>query len=115
MNQAKATVTQMIGQYRSAMQNIFTINLRSATLPNPVGLESAMRNHQTNDFPTLTSSFGITYGGVPTATEASPADRPMMDMDDALAVDNLKTLKQTHPPTDLTLQPPTTIATPPSK
>ncbi len=68
INQAKATVTQMIGQYRSAMQNIFTINLRSATLPNPVGLESAMRNHQTNDFPTLTSSFGITYGGVPFLT-----------------------------------------------
>src|SRR6266704_3532036 len=74
INQAKATVTQMIGQYRSAMQNIFTINLRSATLPNPVGLENAMRNHQTNDFPTLTSSFGITYGGVPTTTEASQAD-----------------------------------------
>src|SRR6266851_4562719 len=71
INQAKATVTQMIGQYRNAMQNIFSINLKSATLPNPVGLENAMRNHQTNDFATLTSSFGSTYGGVPTAVEAS--------------------------------------------
>src|SRR5229473_3572341 len=104
INQAKATVTQMIGQYRSAMQNIFTINLKSATLPNPVGLENAMRNHQTNDFPALTSSFGITYGGVPTTTEASPADRTMMDMDDALAVDNLKTLKESDAAGDLTLQ-----------
>src|SRR6266704_127199 len=73
INQAKATVTQMIGQYRSVMQNIFSINLKSATLPNPVGLENAMRNHKTNDFATLTSSFGSTYGGVPTAAEASPA------------------------------------------
>ena len=104
INQAKATVTQMIGQYRSVMQNIFSINLKSATLPNPVGLENAMRNHKTNDFATLTSSFGSTYGGVPTAAEASPADRTMMDMDDALAVDNLKTLKESDAAGDLTLQ-----------
>src|SRR6266404_5195222 len=103
INQAKATVTQMIGQYRNTMQNIFTINLKSATLPNPVGLENAMRNHQTNDFPTLTSSFGSTYGGLPT-TAASPADRTMIDMDDALAVDNLKTLKASDAAGDLTLQ-----------
>jgi hypothetical protein len=104
INQAKATVTQMIGQYRSAMQNIFTINLKSATLPNPTALENVMRNHQTNDFASLTSSFGNTYGGIPTATQASPADRTMMDMDDALAVDNLKTLKESDAAGDLTLQ-----------
>jgi len=104
INQAKATVTQMIGQYRSAMQNIFTINLRSATLPNPTALENAMRNHRTNDFGSLTSSFGSTYGGLPPTTEASPADRTMMDMDDALAVDNLKTLKESDAACDLTLQ-----------
>jgi hypothetical protein len=83
INQAKTTVTQMIGQYRSLMQNIFNINLKSATLPNPVALENAMRNHQTNDFVSLASSFGSTYGSVPNATAASPADRSMMDMDDA--------------------------------
>jgi len=104
INQAKATVTQMIGQYRSVMQNIFTINLKSATLPNPIGLENAMRNHQTNDFGSLTSSFGSTYGGLPTTTAASPADRTMIDMDDALAVDNLKTLKESDAAGDLTLQ-----------
>jgi hypothetical protein len=104
INQAKATVTQMVGQYRNLMQNIFNINLKSATLPNPSALENAMRNHQTNDFATLTSSFGNTYGGVPNTTVASPADRTMMDMDDALAVDNLKTLKESDAAGDLTLQ-----------
>jgi hypothetical protein len=104
INQAKAMVTQMIGQYRSVMQNIFSINLKSATLPNPVGLENVMRNHQTNDFASLASSFGNTFGNVPTATAASPADRTMMDMDDALAVDNLKTLKMSDAADDLTLQ-----------
>jgi len=104
INQAKAMVTQMIGQYRGLMQNIFSINLKSATLPNPIGLENAMRNHQTNDFASLTSSFGTTYGSVPNTTAASPADRTMMDMDDALAVDNLKTLKMSDAADDLTLQ-----------
>jgi hypothetical protein len=104
INQAKAMVTQMIGQYRSVMQNIFSINLKSATLPNPTALESAMRNHQTNDFTSLTTSFGNTYGSVPNTTGASPADRTMMDMDDALAVDNLKTLKMSDAADDLTLQ-----------
>ena len=104
INQAKAIVTQMIGQYRSRMQNIFSINLKSATLPNPISLENGMRNHQTNDFASLTTSFGNTYGGVPNTTAASPADRTMMDMDDALAVDNLKALKMSDAAGDLTLQ-----------
>src|SRR5258708_38360436 len=86
------------------MQSIFNINLKSATLPNPVALENVMRNHQTNDFGRLTSAYGNTYGSVPTVTAASPADRTMMDMDDALAVDNLKTLKESDASDDLTLQ-----------
>ncbi len=103
INQAKAMVTQIIGQYRRLMQNIFNINLKSATLPNPTALENVMRNHHANDFASLTASFGSTYGGVPTTTGASPADRMMMDMDDALTVDNLKTLKESDAADDLTL------------
>ncbi|MHB8412700.1 MAG: hypothetical protein ACYDDI_12260 [Candidatus Acidiferrales bacterium] len=104
INQAKTMVTQMIGQYRSLMQSIFSINLKSATLANPAALENVMRNHQINDFASLTSSFQSTYGSVPAAAAASPADRTMMDMDDALAVDNLKTLKESDAADDLTLQ-----------
>ena len=94
----------MIGQYRGLMQNIFSINLKSATLPNPIALENVMRNHQTDDLAALTTSFGNTYGSVPTATAASPADRTMMDMDDALAMDNFKTLKESDSADDLMLQ-----------
>lgn len=104
IHQSKAMVTQMIGQYRSLMQSIFNINLRSATLPNPTTLENVMRNHQTNDFSQLTITFGKTYGALPTATAAGPADRTMMDMDDALALDNLKTLKESDAADDLTLR-----------
>ena len=86
------------------MQNIFSINLKSATLPNPIALENIMRNHQTGDLAALTTSFGNTYGSVPTTTAASSADRTMMDMDDALAMDNFKTLKESDSADDLTLQ-----------
>jgi hypothetical protein len=104
INQARALVTQMIGQYRALMQSIFSINLKSATLPNPIALENVMRNHQTGDLAALTTSFGNTYGSVPTTTAASSADRTMMDMDDALAMDNFKTLKESDSADDLTLQ-----------
>ncbi len=104
INQAKALVTQMIGQYRNLMQSIFSINLKSATLANPTALENVMRNHQTGDLAALTTSFGNTFGSVPTATTASPVDRTMMDMDDALAMDNLKTLKESDAADDLALQ-----------
>jgi len=104
IKQAKAMVTAMIGQYRSLMQAIFNVNLKSATLPNSRALENVMRNHQINDFASLTSSFQSTYGNVPAPTAASAADRTMMDMDDALALDNLKTLKESDAAGDLTLQ-----------
>src|SRR6266699_3281887 len=104
LNSINSVRTALTNFYQQATWPVALINQAKATLPNPVGLENAMRNHQTNDFPTLTSSFGITYGGVPTTTEASPADRTMMDMDDALAVDNLKTLKESDAAGDLTLQ-----------
>jgi hypothetical protein len=104
VNQAKAMVSQMIGQYRNLMQGIFSMNLKSATLAGPIALENVMRNHQTNDLSAVTTSFGNTFGGVPTATASSPADRTMMDMDDALAMDNLKTLKESDAADDLALQ-----------
>jgi hypothetical protein len=97
-------VRQRIGRYRVPMQNIFNISLKSATLPNPTVLEAVVRNHQTKDFASLTASFGSTYGIVPTATGASPADRAMTDMDDALAIDNLKALKESDAAGDLTVE-----------
>ena len=104
INQARSLVTQMIGQYRGLMQSIFSINLKSATLPNPMGLENIVRNHGTGDFASLTTSFGNTYGSVPATAAANPADRAMMDMDDALAMDNFKTLKASDSADDLALQ-----------
>ena len=104
INQAKAQVTQMIGQYRNLMRNILNIDLRSATLPNPAALEKVIRDHQINNFGNVATTYGSTYGAIPIATNASPADRMMADMDDAVALDNLKTLKASDQAADLTLQ-----------
>lgn len=104
IGQARAFVAQMVGQYRTLMHSIFGMSLKSATLANPIALENVIRNHQTNDFSGLTTAFGKTFGGVPAATAASPADRSMMDMDDALAMDNLKMLKESDAADDLAVQ-----------
>jgi hypothetical protein len=104
INQAKGQVTQMIGQYRTPMTNIFHVNLNSATLPNPQTFEAVIRDHQVNNFSSLTTTFGNTYGVIPVATAANPTDRAMSDMDDALALDNLKMLKASDQATDIELQ-----------
>lgn len=104
INQARAQVTQMIGQYRSLMSNIFHVNLKSATLAAPQAFEAVVRDHQVNDFSGLTATFGNTYGLIPVATAASPTDRALSDMDDALALDNLKLLKASDQATDIELQ-----------
>jgi hypothetical protein len=104
INQARAQVTQMIARYRNLMRSVFSINLASATLPATQQLENVMRNQQTGDFSTLTTDYGTAYGPLPTVTAASPADRAMTDMDDALTLDNLKTLKATDEAGNLTLE-----------
>ena len=104
INQARAQVTRMIGLYRNLMNNIFQIKLNSATLPNPQALEAVIRDHQVNNFPSLTATFGSTYGAIPVTTAANPGDRAMSDMDDALALDNLKTLKAGDQAADVELQ-----------
>lgn len=104
INQARSLVTQMIGQYRSLMSNILNMDLRSATLANPAALETVIRDHQTSNFGSLVTNYGSTYGAIPAATNASPADRAMIDMDDAVALDNLKTLKASDQAADLALQ-----------
>ncbi len=94
----------MIAQYRSLMSNIFHVNLKSATLPVPQAFEAVVRDHQVNDFSVLTATFSNTYGLIPVATAANPTDRALSDMDDALALDNLKLLKASDQATDIELQ-----------
>src|SRR5262249_46374287 len=103
-DQSKAQVIQIIGQYRSLMNNIVHVNLNSATLPNPQAFETVIRDHRVNNFSSLTTTFGNTYGLIPVRTAANPTDRAMSHMDDPLALDNLKMLKAGDQATDIELQ-----------
>ena len=93
INRARALVSSMIGQYRGVLTALLQINVSSAQLPNPVALESVMRDRSAGDFPQLTNAFGQTYRAIPQATDAHPMERDLADIDDALAMENLKTLK----------------------
>src|SRR6516162_10724794 len=104
INQARAQVTQMIGQYRNLMSGIFKIKLNSATLPSPQALEAIIRDHQVGNFQALTAMFANNYGAIPVVASATAGDRAMSDMDDALTLDNLKTLKAADQATDIELQ-----------
>jgi hypothetical protein len=86
------------------MRTTLNSNIRSATLPNPQALEVLIRDHRVNNFGSLTQAFGNTYRAIPLPTDASPSDRAMSDMDDALVLDNLKCLKASDQGTDLELQ-----------
>jgi hypothetical protein len=104
IHQARAQVMAIVGQYRNLMTSIIHLSLRSATLPVPQTFEALVRDHQVNNFSSLTTAYGNTYGLVPVATNASGTDRAMSDVDDALALDSLKLLKASDQATDIELQ-----------
>ena len=104
INQAKAQITAMIAQFRGPMQGIFSINPHTATLPNPVALENIIRNRQTGDVGSVGQIYINTFRPVPQAGLMAPQDRDMTDMDDAMAQNNLKTLKMADQAQDLMLQ-----------
>lgn len=104
INQAKAQITAMIAQFRGPMQGIFSINPHTATLPSPVALENIIRNRQTGDVGSVGQIYINTFRPVPQAGLMAPQDRDMTDMDDAMAQNNLKTLKMADQAQDLMLQ-----------
>jgi len=93
INQARALVSLMIAQYRGLLTSLLQVNISSAQLPNPVALEMIIRDRNTADFPQLTNAFGQTYRAIPQPTDAHPMERDLADIDDAMALANLKTLK----------------------
>jgi len=104
INQAKAQITAMIAQFRGLMRAIFSVNPHTATLPNPVALENIVRDRQTGDLGSVGQLYLNVFTPVPQAGLMAPQDRDMTDMDDAMAQNNLKTLKMSDQAQDLMLQ-----------
>lgn len=104
VQRARSSIGSLISQSRGALQNVYSLPVRSATLPVPVDFETIMRNQQTNDFGALAQSYYRTYGAVPAATDADSLARNLIDVDDAMALGTLKTLKASDWTSELILQ-----------
>jgi hypothetical protein len=104
IQRARSSIDSLISQSRGVLQNIYGSSVRSANLPVPVALETIIRNQQTNDFGALTQAYYRTYGAVPAATDADPLARNLIDIDDAMALGTLKTLKASDRVSELILQ-----------
>ena len=91
VNQARGFVSNSINGYRGFMTQVFTLKSPSATLASPQQLEAILHSRQSAQIPALQASFAANYGTVPAVNTASPQDRVMMDIDDALGQQSLKT------------------------
>ena len=91
LNQARGFVANSISSFRNSTNQIFNTPFTSAVTPGPQQFESILHSRLSTQIPSLQSSFATNYGAVPPVNAASPQDRVMMDMDDALGQQNLKT------------------------
>jgi hypothetical protein len=104
INQARGFVSNSINTYRNSMNQIFNTRFSSATLAGPQQFETLLHSRLSTQIPSLQTSFVTNFGAIPQANVASPQDRVMMDMDDALSQQNLKTTLIADQGTDVILQ-----------
>jgi hypothetical protein len=91
INQARGFVANSISSFRGQMNQIFNTSFTSAVTPGPQQFESILHSRLSAQIPALQTSFTTNYGAIPQVNAASPQDRVMMDVDDALGQENLKT------------------------
>ena len=91
INQARGFVANSINGYRGQMNQVFHTPFTSAVTPGPQQFESILHSRLSSQIPALQTSFTSNYGTVPQVNSASPQDRVMIDVDDALGQENLKT------------------------
>jgi hypothetical protein len=104
IDQARNAIASLVTQFRTVMHSIYRAPVNSAALPAAAGLEAVIRNRQTDDFVNLTQAYYRAFGTLPLADEADGLARNMIDMDDGLALNTLKTLKATDQAGDLILE-----------
>jgi len=104
INRAKGLAQQLIATFRGLLDSLYSIGVNSAQLPNPSRLESVIRNRQANDQGRLATAFHQTFGPLPAPADVHPEERNLIDVDDALAIDHLMTLKMGDASADRVLQ-----------
>lgn len=104
INRARALAQQLIGTFRGLLNNLYSIGVNSAQLPNPSRLEDLMRNRQIGDHGQLVAAYQQTFGTLPAQADVHVEERNLIDVDDALAIDQLMTLKMGDAAADRVLQ-----------
>ena len=91
INQTRAEVSQVRSQFTSLAGQIQSIPTNSASLVNPKQLEALLRSRQAGNLGQISASYAQVYQVLPQANQATPTQRNLMDVDDALALGALKT------------------------
>ena len=104
INRALSLAHQLMTTFTPLALSIHNINVLSATLPNPMALESVMRDRSTGNFSTFDQDFRQTYQSIPPTSDINPGDRQRVDMSDAMSMDVLKQLKASDQVVEQTLQ-----------
>lgn len=104
ISRARGLAANLIATFRGMLNNLYSIGVNSAQLTNPSRLESVMRNRQTGDHAQLMSEFQRTFGSLPAPSEVHPQERNLIDVDDALAIGQLMTLKMGDASAEQTLR-----------
>ena len=91
INQTRSFVSATRTRYSGLMSQIEGIKNNSATLALPMQLESAFRSAQSGSMGQIPSIYSQVYQPVALAGIAQPVQRNLMDIDDAMSMDSLKT------------------------
>ncbi len=91
INQARSFVSATRAHYTGLMSQIEGLKNNSATLALPMQLESMFRGAQSGSISQIPSLYTQVYQPVALAGTAQPVQRNLMDIDDAMSMDSLKT------------------------
>jgi len=91
INQTRSFVSATRAHYTGLMSQIEGLKNNSATLALPMQLESMFRGAQSGSIGQIPSLYTQVYQPVALAGIAQPGQRNLMDIDDAMAIDSLKT------------------------
>jgi len=91
INQTRAFVSATRARYTGVMSQIEGIRNNSATLALPMQLESVFRSAQSGSMGQIPSIYTQVYQPVALSGIAQPVQLNLMDMDDAMSMDSLKT------------------------
>ncbi len=91
INQTRSFVSATRAHYTGLMSQIEGLKNNSATLALPMQLESLFRGAQSGSIGQIPSLYTQVYQPVALAGSAQPVQRNLMDIDDAMSMDSLKT------------------------